>query len=80
MARMARHAQLPPEALLDLGLDLLEVLNRHLTPTSVPSVGLATGRWNRLSPQERSDALRKVAQARWARRETDKETRLSKEP
>jgi hypothetical protein len=78
LARAARHAQLPPEALLDLALDLLEVLNRRLTLTSQPAVGLATDRWKRLSAQARSAALRRVAQARWAPHER-KQTRLGKE-
>ena len=65
LSRAARQSQLPPEALLDLALDLLEALNRHLAPAGQPMVGLATERWRRSSPRERSEALRKVAQARW---------------
>jgi hypothetical protein len=79
LARAARDAQLPPEALLDLALDLLEVLNRRLTLTSQPAVGLATERWKRLSAQARSDALRRVAQARWPPHERKRGTRLGKE-
>lgn len=67
LSRLVRQAQLPPEALLDLALDLLEVLNRHLAPESQTTTGLASRRWQRLSADERSEVLRKVAQARWQR-------------
>lgn len=49
---------LPTEALLDLAL----ALNRRLAQKAEAAVSLATGRWSRLSPQERSAALRRVAQ------------------
>jgi hypothetical protein len=55
-----------------LALELLEVLNRHLVPRSARGdavVGLASERWRRTTPEERSKALRDVALARWNRRE-----------
>ncbi len=70
LSRLVRQAQLPPETLLDLALDLLEALNRHLSPGAKPIIGLASERWRRASPRERSEALRKVAQARWGNRAT----------
>lgn len=53
---------LPTEALLDLAL----ALNRRLAQKAEAAVSLATGRWSRLSPQERSAALRRGRSARWA--------------
>jgi len=70
---------MPPEALLDLALDLLETLNRHLVPQSNRGsgvVGLASERWKRTTPEERSKALRDVALARWNRREAGKRTSI----
>jgi hypothetical protein len=69
LSRVPTQAQLPPEALLDLALDMLEALNRHLAVGVQPVVGLATGRWRRSSAQERSEALRQVAKARGKHRE-----------
>lgn len=71
LSRLVRETQLPPEPLLDLALDLLEALSRHVTPGTQRAVGLATERWKRWSAQERSDALRQVAQVRWDRRGTE---------
>jgi hypothetical protein len=55
LSRVARDTQIPPEALLDLALELLEVLNRHLVPRSARGdavVGLASERWRRTTPEE----------------------------
>lgn len=71
LSRVSRSTRLPPEALLDLALDLLETLNRHLasgTRSGNAIVTLANERWKHTSPEERSKALRHVALARWSRR------------
>jgi hypothetical protein len=68
LSKIAAHTELPPEALLDLALELLETLERRLPPETQVPVGLATERWRRSSAQDRSAALRRVARARWHRR------------
>src|SRR5688572_3295768 len=64
-----RQTGLPPEVLLDLALEILDISSRKLSPSPLrrTAVGLGAARWRNVSPQERSDVLRRVAQARWAK-------------
>jgi hypothetical protein len=57
------------EAVLDLALELLDIASRKLAPTPInrQAVGLGTARWRNVGAEERSEALRKAAQARWAK-------------
>lgn len=70
LSRIAKQTVLPPEALLDLAIELLERLAVHMPRRSsrltIPA-GLATARWSTMTPEARSEALRKVALARWRR-------------
>jgi len=64
-----RHTGLPPEVLLDLAIELLDIASRKLSPSPIQrtAVGLGAARWRNVSPEERSEALRRAAQARWAK-------------
>lgn len=69
LRRIMRQTGLPPEVLLDLGLEMLDIASRKLSPSPIKrqAVGLGAARWRNVSPEERSEALRKAAQARWAK-------------
>lgn len=70
LRRVTRQCGLPPEVLLDLALEMLDIASRKLAPPPVQrqAVGLGAARWRNVGPEERSEALRKAAQARWAKR------------
>lgn len=69
LRRIMRQTGLPPEVLLDLALEMLDIASRKLSPSPIKrqAVGLGAARWRNVSPQERSEALRKAAQARWGK-------------
>src|SRR3954468_2108824 len=69
LRRIIRQSGLPVEVVIDLALELLDIASRRLAPSAITrqAVGLGTARWRNVGPQERSDALRKAAQARWAK-------------
>jgi hypothetical protein len=71
-----RHTGLPPEVLLDVALELLDIASLNLSPDPIrrTAVGLGTARWRHVSPEERSKALRKAAQARWAKHRSSRHT------
>jgi len=71
-----REAALPPEIVLDLALDLVEIAAEKLAPPPVRrfALGLGAARWRNVSPKRRSEALRRVAQARWAKYRKQKRT------
>jgi len=64
-----RHSGLPPEPLLDLAIELLDLASRKLSPPPIrrTAVGLGAARWRNISPEARSELLRRVVQARWAK-------------
>jgi hypothetical protein len=64
-----RRTGLPPEPLLDLAIEMLDLASRKLSlpPIQRTAVGLGAARWRNVSPEERSEALRRVVQARWAK-------------
>ena len=69
LLRITKKTSMPPEALLDVAIELLECVVGRLSPypaDSKPLPGLASGRWRTTPPAERSEILRRVAQARWA--------------
>src|SRR5262245_49719628 len=70
LKRIMRQSGLPMEVVLDLALEILDIASRKLAPTPInrQAVGLGTARWRNVGPEERSAALRKAAQARWAKR------------
>jgi hypothetical protein len=69
LQRVMRRTGLPPEALLDLAIDLLELASGKLRPSPIrrTAVALGAARWRNVSPAERSEAMRRAAQARWAK-------------
>src|SRR5580765_5364522 len=69
LKRLMRHTGLPPEVLLDLAIELLDIASRKLSPSPIQrtAVGLGAARWRNVSPEKRSEALRRAAQARWAK-------------
>jgi hypothetical protein len=66
---VVRHTGLPPEVLLDLALELLDIASRKLSPPPIKrtAVGLGAARWRNVSAKERSEVLRRAVQARWAK-------------
>jgi len=64
-----RQSGLPPEALLDLAIEMLDLASRRLSvsPIQRTAVGLGAARWRNVSPEERSAVLRRAAQARWTK-------------
>src|SRR5262249_45030646 len=73
LRRIVKQTGLPPEVLLDLALEILDLASRKLSPSPVKrqAVGLGAARWRNVTPEERSEALREAAQARWAKRGND---------
>ena len=69
LRRIMRHTGLPPEVLLDLAIELVDIASHKLAPEPIrrTAVGLGAARWRNVSPEERSKVLRKAAQARWAK-------------
>ena len=69
LRRILKQSGLPVEVVLDLALELLDIASRKLAPSPLnrQAVGLGTARWRNVGPEERSEALRKAAQARWAK-------------
>jgi len=69
LRRIMRQTGLPPEVLLDLALEMLDIASRKLSPSPIKrqAVGLGAARWRNVSPEQRSEALRKAAQARWSK-------------
>src|ERR1700730_5772868 len=67
LRRVMRHTGLPPEVLLDLAIELLDIASRKLSPEPIRRTALSLGaaRWRHVSPEDRSKALRKAARARW---------------
>jgi hypothetical protein len=64
---LMRETGLPPEALLDLALELLDIASRKLSPSPLKrtAVELGAARWRNVSPEVRSEVLRRASQARW---------------
>jgi hypothetical protein len=77
LRRLMRHTGLPPEVLLDLAIELLDLASRKLSPEPIhrTAVGLGAARWRNVSAEERSRLLRKAAQARWAKHRRSSERR-----
>lgn len=69
LREVMRQTGLPAEALIDLGLELLDLASRKLSPPPIKrtAVGLGTARWRNVSAEERSRLLRLAVQARWAK-------------
>ena len=69
LRRIMRQTNLPPEVLIDLALEMLDIASRRLSPNPIQrqAVGLGAARWRNVSPEERSEAMRRAVQARWAK-------------
>jgi hypothetical protein len=80
LRRIIRQTGLPPEVLLDLALEMLDIASRKLSPSPIKrqAVGLGAARWRHVSPEERSKALRKAARARWGKRRPKRDASKSK--
>jgi len=70
---LVRETGLPPEALLDLALELLDIASRKLSPPPLrrTAVELGAARWRNVSPEARSEVMRRAAQARWNKRRSE---------
>jgi hypothetical protein len=64
---VVKYTGLPAEVLMDLAIELLDIASRKLSPAPMTraAVGLGAARWRNVSPEERSELLRRVLQARW---------------
>ena len=69
LRRILKQTGLPAEVVIDLALELLDIASRKLSPSPIKrqAVGLGAARWRNVGPEERSEALRRAAQARWAK-------------
>ena len=74
LRRLVRDTGLPPEVLIDLGLEHVDISARKLAPSPLTrtALALASARWRDVSPEARSEMLRKAAQARWAKHRREK--------
>lgn len=70
LRRLVRKTGLPPEVLVDLALEILDLASRRLAPSAVSrqAVGLGAARWRNVDPEERSRIMRRAVEARWAKR------------
>lgn len=66
---LIRDTHLPPEVILDLALELVDIAAQKLAPPPIKrfALGLGAARWRNVSAKDRSDILRRAAQARWAK-------------
>ena len=70
-----RLTGLPPEVLMDLAIELIDIASRKLTPSPIrrTALGLGAARWRNVGANERSKILRRAAQARWAKHRRQRE-------
>jgi hypothetical protein len=66
---IVKYTGLPAEVLIDLAIELLDIASRKLSPPPITrtAVSLGAARWRNVSPEVRSELLRKAVQARWAK-------------
>lgn len=71
---LIRDTHLPPEIILDLALELVDIAAQKLAPPPIKrfALGLGAARWRNVSAKDRSDILRRAAQARWAKHRRQK--------
>src|SRR6266508_1629175 len=71
---IAKQTGLPAEVLLDLALEIVDIASRRLSPPPLKrtAVGLGAARWRNVSAKDRSELLRRVVQARWAKHRRQK--------
>jgi hypothetical protein len=69
LRRLMRRTGLPPETLLDLAIELLDLASNRLSPEPIQrtAVGLGAARWRNVTAEERSRVMRKAAEARWSK-------------
>jgi hypothetical protein len=74
LRRVMRQTGLPPEALLDLAIELLDLASRKLSPAPIQrtAISLVAARWRHVSPEKRSETSRKAANARWAKHRAER--------
>src|SRR5437868_15008521 len=74
---VVRHTGLPPESLLDLAIELLDISSRRLSPAPLhrTAIGLAAARWRNVSPAERSRILKRAVEIRWAKHRKEQASR-----
>ena len=69
LRRLMRKSGLPPEVLIDLALEILDLAARKLAPSPISrqAVGLGAARWRNIDAEERSEIMRRAVEARWAK-------------
>lgn len=76
LRRLMRKSGLPPEVLIDLALEILDLASRKLAPSPISrqAVGLGAARWRNIDPEERSTIMRRAVEARWAKHRKERPT------
>jgi len=74
LQEIMRETSLPPEIILDLALELVDIAAERLAPPPIRrfALGLGAARWRNVSPRKRSEILRRAAKARWAKYRKEK--------
>ncbi len=69
LRRIMRKSGLPPEVLVDLALEILDLASRKLAPSPISrqAVGLGAARWRNVDAVERSEIMRRAVEVRWAK-------------
>lgn len=69
LRRIARKSGLPPEAVIDLALAIVDMASTKLAPSPISrqAVGLGAARWRDVAPAQRSELMRRAVEARWAK-------------
>lgn len=69
LRRIARRSGLPPEAIVDLALEIVDIASQRLAPSPISrqAVGLGAARWRNVDPAQRSEIMRRAVEARWAK-------------
>lgn len=69
LRRVVKQTGLPAEVVIDLAIDLVDIASRKIasSPVERTAIGLGTARWRNVSAKDRSEAMRKAVQARWAK-------------
>ena len=65
-----RKSNLPPEVVIDLALEILDIASRKLAPSPInrQAIGLGAARWRDIDAEQRSEIMRRAVEARWAKR------------
>ena len=74
LRRIMRKSNLPPEVVIDLALEILDIASRKLAPSPInrQAIGLGAARWRNIDPEQRSQIMRRAVEARWAKQRKER--------